>query len=63
VILAEGAGAVAMLAWIEDHNGVADSTVAGVRNGGLHGARAAQPAGGPAKRFVLPPGAFEGAAP
>ena len=62
VILAEGAGAVAMLAWIEDHDGVADSTAVGVRNGGLHGARQAQAAGGPAKRFVLPPEAFEGVA-
>ena len=60
VILAEGSGAVAMLAWIEDHHGVADYTVAGRRSGGLHGARvAAPPAGAPAKRFVLPEGAFE----
>ncbi len=61
VILAEGSRAGAMFAWIEDHDGVADYSVAAPRHAGLHGARAsAPPAGGaPAKRFVLPQGAFE----
>ena len=61
VILAEGSSAASMLAWIEDHDGVGDSTAVGVRHSGLHGARGAlaQAGSGPAKRFVLPPGAFE----
>jgi hypothetical protein len=62
VILAEGSSAASMLEWIEDHDGVGDSTAVGVRHSGLHGARGAalaQAGGGPAKRFVLPPGAFE----
>ncbi len=60
VILAEGAGALAMLAWIEDHDGVGDTTATGVPKGGLHGARMTQAHDGPAKRFVLPADAFEG---
>ncbi len=61
VILAEGSRALAMFAWIEDHDGVADYTVAAARSGGLHGARVstAPVAGATAKRFVLPQGAFE----
>jgi hypothetical protein len=60
VILAEGAGALAMLAWIEDHDGVGDSTAVGARAGGLHGARMTESREGPAKRFVLPADAFKG---
>jgi hypothetical protein len=62
VILAEGAGSAAILAWITDHDGVADSTVASTRGGGLHGARGSenveQRTGMP-RRFVLPARAFE----
>jgi hypothetical protein len=62
VILAEGSESAAILTWISDHDGVADSTVAATRSGGLHGARtdvgdARQPA--PARRFVLPARAFD----
>jgi hypothetical protein len=63
VILAEGADSAAIMRWIEDHDGVADSSSATVRSSGLHGAREhggdAAPSG-PARRFILPPGAFEG---
>jgi hypothetical protein len=62
VILAEGADSAAIMRWIEDHDGVADSTSATARSSGLHGARvhgAAAPSGGPARRFILPPGAFD----
>jgi hypothetical protein len=62
VILAEGASTAAILSWISDHGGVADSTVAATRSGGLHGSRAnvgtAQNAGA-ARRFVLPASAFD----
>jgi hypothetical protein len=62
VILAEGADSAAILAWIANHDGVAESTVASARSTGLHGARgsvsAASPAG-PARRFVLPARAFD----
>jgi hypothetical protein len=60
VILAEGADSAAILAWISDHDGVADSTVVTERSSGLHGARAsAGAAAGPARRFVLPARAFK----
>jgi hypothetical protein len=55
VILAEGSGSGAILAWISDHEGVPDSTVAGTRSGGLHGSRGDTVAG-PPRRFVLPAG-------
>lgn len=59
VILAEGANSAAILSWISDHDGVADSTMAATRGHGLHGSRtdtALQAA--PARRFVLPARAF-----
>jgi len=62
VILAEGADSAAILRWISEHDGVADSTSATVRSGGLHGSRThvgdAQQSG-PARRFVLPARAFD----
>jgi hypothetical protein len=62
VILAEGSDSAAILTWIADHDGVADSTVAVARSSGLHGlgreTAAAQKAG-PARRFVLPAHAFD----
>lgn len=60
VILAEGADSAAIMTWISDHDGVADSTIASVRGGGLHGSRTnAAPTAGPARRFVLPARAFD----
>jgi hypothetical protein len=62
VILAEGDATAAILTWISDHGGVADSTVAPSRSSGLHGARAnvgAEQKAGAARRFVLPARAFD----
>jgi hypothetical protein len=61
VILAEGSDSAAILSWISDHDGVADSTSAPVRSSGLHGLRevAAGAQAPPARRFVLPARAFE----
>ena len=61
VIIAEGSDSAAMLAWIDDHNGIGDSTAPAARMSGLHGAGASR-AGGPAqppRRFLRPPGAYE----
>jgi hypothetical protein len=62
VILAEGAESAAIFSWISDHDGVADSTSASPRSSGLHGARERSGGSqqlGPARRFVLPEGAFD----
>ena len=60
VILAEGADSAAILTWISEHDGVADSSMASVRGTGLHGTRtAAAQSAGPARRFVLPARAFD----
>jgi hypothetical protein len=62
VILAEGSGSAAILTWISDHDGVADSTVTKKGGGGLHGARTnsvTEQKDAPARRFVLPARAFE----
>jgi hypothetical protein len=60
VILAEGSGSDEILRWISDHDGVADSTTAPARGGGLHGLReTAAAADAPARRFVLPARAFD----
>jgi hypothetical protein len=59
VILAEGANSAAILKWISEHDGVADSTAPSTRSHGLHGSRAGTPLQtGPARRYVLPAGAF-----
>ncbi len=59
VILAEGANAAAILSWISEHDGIADSTVPSTRSHGLHGSRANSPLqAAPAQRFVLPRRAF-----
>jgi hypothetical protein len=59
VILAEGANSAAILSWISDHDGIADSTVASTRSHGLHGLGAnAAPQTAPVRRFVLPACAF-----
>ena len=62
VILAEGAESHAILGWITDHDGVGESTLAASRGGGLHGAdrhASVAAADAPARRFVLPAGAFD----
>jgi hypothetical protein len=60
VILAEGADSGAILNWISEHDGVADSTVAPVRSTGLHGSReSVRLESAPARRFVLPAHAFD----
>jgi hypothetical protein len=60
VILAEGSDSAAILTWISDHDGVADSTTATSPSSGLHGSRASVAAdGAPARRFVLPARAFD----
>ncbi len=59
VILAEGANSAAILSWISDHDGIADSTVASPRSHGLHGSRANSALqAAPARRYVLPARAF-----
>jgi hypothetical protein len=60
VILAEGSDSAAILSWISDHDGVADSTMATSRSSGLHGSRQNVGVGAdPVRRFVLPARAFE----
>jgi hypothetical protein len=60
VILAEG-DSEAILSWISDHDGVADSSAASpARSTGLHGPRETVTASAaPARRFVLPAHAFD----
>jgi hypothetical protein len=59
VILAEGANSAAILSWISEHDGIADSTALSTRSRGLHGSRAnTPPQAAPAQRFVLPASAF-----
>ncbi len=60
VILAEGAKSAAILRWIADHDGVAESTERSPRGQGLHGPRADDPRrDAPPRRFVLPARAFQ----
>ncbi len=60
VILAEGADSGAILSWISDHDGVADSTAPPSRSSGLHGSRETlRVDSAPARRFVLPADAFD----
>ena len=59
VILAEGANSAAIMTWISEHDGVADSTAPSTNSYGLHGPRANAPLqAAPAQRFVLPARAF-----
>jgi hypothetical protein len=59
VIIAEGANSAAIMSWISDHDGIADSTAASTRSHGLHGPRAnAALQAEPPRRFVLPARAF-----
>ncbi len=61
VILAEGIRSTAILAWIADHGGAPDSTLAHSQSKGLH---SPGPAGGlgrqatQARRYILPAHAF-----
>jgi hypothetical protein len=60
VILAEGDDSAAILSWISDHEGVADSTTIPARSTGLHGLReTVRTNDSPARRFVLPAHAFD----
>lgn len=59
VILAEGASSAAILSWISEHEGIADSTAPSTRSHGLHGSPTKAPLrAAPPRRFVLPAGAF-----
>jgi hypothetical protein len=59
VILAEGTNSAAIMSWISDHDGIADSTTASTRSHGLHGPRAnAALQAEPPRRFVVPARAF-----
>ena len=59
VILAEGASSAAIMTWISEHDGVADSTTPSTHSQGLHGSRANAPLqAAPPQRFVLPARAF-----
>ncbi len=59
VILAEGVKSAAILRWIADHDGVAESTASSARSPGLHGPRASDPGrDAPPRRYVLPAHAF-----
>jgi hypothetical protein len=61
-ILAAGTGAEAILAWITEHGGVAETAATAHKDHGLHGARPVdgRGPGGSATplRFVLPPDAL-----
>jgi hypothetical protein len=62
VILAEGANSAAILNWISEHDGIAESTAPSTRSYGLHGSLAPAPLqAAPARRFVLPARAFPSA--
>ncbi len=61
VILAEGARATAILAWIADHGGAPDSTLPSARSKGLHSpspAAGVKPDATSARRYILPARAF-----
>ncbi len=59
VILAEGAKSAAILRWIADHDGVAESSASSARRPGLHGPRGTDPRrDAPPRRYVLPADAF-----
>ncbi|HMD56911.1 MAG TPA: hypothetical protein VKG82_05510 [Solirubrobacteraceae bacterium] len=61
-ILAEGDRSAAILTWISDHDGLAESAAATPRSSGLHGSRAAfgtEQRVSRARRFVLPASAFD----
>jgi hypothetical protein len=57
-LLAEGADFVAIMAWITDHAGLPEPTLAAPARHGLHGSRMSGGAAQPVKplRYVLPAG-------
>jgi hypothetical protein len=59
-ILAEGADAAAIVAWIIAHAGEAEATAPRASSGGLHGARMSHGSGASVspRRYVLPVGAL-----
>ena len=59
-ILAEGADAAAIVAWIIAHAGEAEATAPRPSSGGLHGARMSHGSGASVspRRYVLPVGAL-----
>jgi hypothetical protein len=59
-ILAEGSDASEVIAWIVEHDGVAETRGAANRGGGLHGGRLSfgEGTGGTPLRYVLPAGAL-----
>jgi hypothetical protein len=59
-ILAEGSTSRAILAWIEDHGGLAEELVTRAPTGGLHGARGQAVSRGLPQRYVLPADALDG---
>jgi hypothetical protein len=62
VILAEGKRSKEILAWIADHGGAPDSTLANVGNKGLHSpslAAGVERQTTPARRYILPAHAFD----
>ena len=60
-ILAEGADFDAIVAWITEHAGHPEETVARAKPGGLHGSRFQAEAGAERtpSRYVLPAGALD----
>jgi hypothetical protein len=61
-ILAAGTDSPAIIDWILDHSGMAETTDTATHGGGLHGSRinsGGDPASRQPTRFVLPAGAFE----
>jgi len=61
VILAEGTHSRAILAWIADHGGTPDSTLARPQSKGLHSrspVAGAGPQGAQTRRYILPAHAF-----
>jgi hypothetical protein len=60
-IIAEGAASVEIIAWITDHAGTPEATLAAAPSRGLHGSRINDGGGAPPRpplRFVLPAGAL-----
>ena len=61
-ILAEGSDFTTVVAWIEAHDGQAETAVAAAAKGGLYAARGHESAAGgssPALRYILPRGALD----
>jgi hypothetical protein len=60
-IVAEGADSAEVVAWILEHEGEPEATIASSSKGGLHSPRLSEPTGPDARppaRYVLPAGAL-----